>query len=565
MMDDRFSAQLRQHLLNTADERPADGRLAAIIEGVADTPQRHPLVSRLPRFRGRTDPFRSSAMRFGLIAIALIIAILGAALAVGVGQPGRTVFDGTWMSIDSGDGSTQTLRVAAGISPAVRFVDDFASGAACMADEIKIFTMDGTGTIADDRLDVVWPHGGGCGSVKVVVGPGSYTYDQATDTIVDGEALRWTRVEGSVLPPSSAPTTEPNVMPPPPSAPPTAHPGETTFASTVHGFSMGVPPGWQTRPATEPWGGGQLDFDSPAADVIFDPKYGDGLYLLVASQSFNGMSEDEWSGEVLAWTCPESPGEFWSWRVDEAYSFQRGPCNSGSIVATDTRGYLIRSVASSTEPGLVETYAWDWLKRVLETVDLRPDEAIDPPGSGAPVPRCADIAAGGTYGNRFGTPKLSATVPVVSQSQWQGYRDEFALARACPFGGPIRITASMVDAVIDHACDPWTRSPVGFGTLTEAAEVIVAQPGHRSSEPTEVTIADRAALRLEISTEGSACSDGIGLWYGNEFSLDEDAIVYLVEMDGDTLAIAVWYDPSQTTPAQLAEAESIVASIQNER
>jgi hypothetical protein len=74
-----------------------------------------------------------------------------------------------------------------------------------------------------------------------------------------------------------------------------------------------------------------------------------------------------------------------------------------------------------------------------------------------------------------------------------------------------------------------------------------------------------AALRLEVSVEGSTCTDGIGLWYGNEFSLDRDAIVYLVEMDGDTLAIVVWYTRSQTSPAQLVEAEAIVDSIQIER
>jgi hypothetical protein len=255
----------------------------------------------------------------------------------------------------------------------------------------------------------------------------------------------------------------------------------------------------------------------------------------------------------------------WSWRVDGASSWQQGPCNSGSIISTDTRGYVIRLVASSNDPGLADTYDWDWLKPVLETVDLRPGDAIDPPDAGKPVPRCADIAAGATYTNRFGTPKLAATVPVGAESSWQGYRDGFSLGNTCPFGEPIRIDASIVDAVIDDACEPWTRSPVGFGTLAEAAQAIVAQPGHGTSEPTEVTIAGHTALRLEISTEGSTCTDGIGLWAGNEFPLDRNAIVYLVDMDGDTVAIAVWYVRSQTTPAQLAEAEAIVASIQIER
>jgi hypothetical protein len=123
----------------------------------------------------------------------------------------------------------------------------------------------------------------------------------------------------------------------------------------------------------------------------------------------------------------------------------------------------------------------------------------------------------------------------------------------------------MVDAVIDEACDPWTRSPVDFATLAEAAEAIAGQAGHRTSEPTKVSIGGHAALRLEISTEGSTCSDGIGLWYGNEFSLDRDAIVYLVDMDGETLAVAVWYDRSRTTGAELGEAEAIVDSIKIDR
>jgi hypothetical protein len=29
------------------------------------------------------------------------------------------------------------------------------------------------------------------------------------------------------------------------------------------------------------------------------------------------------------------------------------------------------------EPGLAETYGWDWHKVVLETVDLHPEEALD--------------------------------------------------------------------------------------------------------------------------------------------------------------------------------------------
>ncbi|HSL76057.1 MAG TPA: hypothetical protein VK867_03860, partial [Candidatus Limnocylindrales bacterium] len=341
---------------------------------------------------------------------------------------------------------------------------------------------------------------------------------------------------------------------------PTPHPGEARFTSTIHGFSMGIPPGWATRPASEPWGGEPLDFDSPAADIVFDPAYGDGLYLVVASQPFSQMSEDQWTANVFEWTCPEGRGEFWSWQVDGVYASQRGPCNSGSLIATDTRGYLIRLVASD-RAGIADD--WEWVKPVLETVDLRAEDAIDPPSVGAPVPKCADIDAGTTYSNRFGVPKLAATVPLGAKSSWQGYRDGFEIGSgSCPYGRPVRITASQVDAVIDGACDPWTESPVAFKTVAEAAEVIAGQIGHRTSEPTEATIAGHAALRLEISAAGSPCVDGIGLWYANEFGLDQDAIVYLVDVDGETLAIGVWYVRAQSTPAQVAEAEAIVASIQ---
>ena len=112
MMNDRFSAELRQHMLDTANERPGDGRLAAIVEGVAVTDQRHPLVTRLRWDRTGLDLFPSRAMRFGLIVAALIVAVVGAALFA-VGQARRTPFEGTWSSTDPADGSAQTLVVSA--------------------------------------------------------------------------------------------------------------------------------------------------------------------------------------------------------------------------------------------------------------------------------------------------------------------------------------------------------------------------------------------------------------------------------------------------------------------
>jgi hypothetical protein len=90
MMNDRFSTELRQHLLATADERPAEGRLAAIVESVAATAQRPAALAWLTWFPTRMGPFPSAAVRYGLIALALIVATV-AAVALAGGQPRRSV------------------------------------------------------------------------------------------------------------------------------------------------------------------------------------------------------------------------------------------------------------------------------------------------------------------------------------------------------------------------------------------------------------------------------------------------------------------------------------------
>ena len=437
---------------------------------------------------------------------------------------------------------------------------------------MKVFTAEGSGQIIDDRLDASFPDGGGCGSVKVDIAL-RLVHDAETDSLRDQDGLRWLRIQDgdrratpsqvTASQPTASRLAAPSVDPqsPPTSLAPTPHPGEATFTSRIHGFSMGVPAGWQTRAATKPWTGGQLDFDSPEADIIFDPATGDGLYLIAASQSFSGMSGDEWRASVLQWTCPGDGGhEFWGWRVDGVHSEQFGPCNSGSIIQTDTRGYLFRLVSPRAEKlGLTDT--WDSLKPVLETVDLRPQDAIDPPGADKPLPPCAEIAAGATYTNRFGSPKLTATVPVGARSAWQGFRDAFELGGRCL--GPISITASTVDTVLTDPCDPTAGVGGIVTTPAEAAEAMAAHIGHRTSERTDVAVDGHDALRLEISTEGSTCTDPFGVWPGTEVQPGQDAIIYLVDTGGEhPLGIGLWYNASETTPAQLAEAEAIVASIQ---
>lgn len=130
MMNDRFSAQLRKHLLDTADERPADGRLEAIDERVAVTAQRPRLVARLGWFPGRVDPFASGAVRYALIAAAVIVAIVAAALAAGVGSPSASGALGgiVHYQLDGAPATTEVDAVADGVSVSGTAVTTFRGG-----------------------------------------------------------------------------------------------------------------------------------------------------------------------------------------------------------------------------------------------------------------------------------------------------------------------------------------------------------------------------------------------------------------------------------------------------
>jgi hypothetical protein len=175
----------------------------------------------------------------------------------------------------------------------------------------------------------------------------------------------------------------PTVGPAAPASPP---PLTERLESPRNGFSMVYPAGWQTRPATEPWTDGELTFDSPAADVIFDPALEGRVYLALASLPradiivnrppdggpFSGNESDLMQRAGM----PCDGGGGGSFTVDgfRAFDFQcRGPASVG--IMTPTRGYVIKLVVE--EAGLLETYDLPSFGAVLETVDLRPEEALD--------------------------------------------------------------------------------------------------------------------------------------------------------------------------------------------
>lgn len=199
-MNDRFASQLRWHLHETADDRPAEDQLARVLDGVATTTQRHPAAARLTWDPGRLGHIASVTIRYGLIAAALLLAALaGAGLGGGAPRP-TSVFEGTWITIDPGDGSGMTLVVGPGLTPDVYFEDGYATGRACTDDAVKRFTARGTAAITDHQLVATFPDGGGCG-LRTVEVRGEFEYDPRGDMLIDQDRAIWSRALGE--PPES--------------------------------------------------------------------------------------------------------------------------------------------------------------------------------------------------------------------------------------------------------------------------------------------------------------------------------------------------------------------------
>jgi hypothetical protein len=342
----------------------------------------------------------STLAKLGATAVAVaVVGVVGLSLVWGPGfgpADARSPFLGTWISTSDDDGGTQTMTVERSAADTVTIVVTDPIASVC---DSTPSTMTGNGSVEGNHLVIPAPDyrcddgsepqltSGEITPVNEFLRNLTYVRDPERNILTVAGTDVWHRPGSAMLTPE--PTSEPAAETSP-TPRPSPRPGQTTFTSTIHGIWIDYPSGWETRPATEPWTGGELNFDSPAADVIFDPRFDDRLYLVLASQPYGravappggpaGDGADAWRNGVLAWICPSAPpfGEFWSWKVDGFRSEQFG-CNSGSLIQTDSRGYLIRLVASSDEPGLAETYDWDWLVPVLATVDLRPEEAVDAP------------------------------------------------------------------------------------------------------------------------------------------------------------------------------------------
>ena len=192
-MNEPFAIEVRRHLLDTADERPADGQLDTVLRLTALERQQRPWFVRLRWLLSPVAPFANGWLRYAVVVALLVIAAaFVAVMAGGSSPPGRTVFEGTWVSTDPADDSAQTLVVGGGLTPSVHFEDAFSIMCSINGDTTTLFLMDGTGQIQFERMIVDYGPGG-CVTWRVDPSRAFLMYDGPTDTLVDQDGLSWHR------------------------------------------------------------------------------------------------------------------------------------------------------------------------------------------------------------------------------------------------------------------------------------------------------------------------------------------------------------------------------------
>jgi hypothetical protein len=510
MMNDRFSVQLRQHLLETANERPADGQLATIVGDVAATPQRRPLIAWLPGLQGRVGPF-PAAVRFGLIALALVLAAVAGAILAGGGPPRpSTPFEGTWTTTDVPDGSTMNLYVGAGPTPTVRFEDLHATGDVCRNDAVKVFIADGVGEIAGRRLEVTFPNGGGCGLETVSIGA-RYIHDPDADRLTDQDGLTWTRVRGDK---ASVPTLAPE------SSPGTVFEGRWTATDVPDGSTLTLIVGAGTAPV-----------------VQFQDDLATGA----------GCA----AGPVKVFRA-DGVGEILSTRLVVSYP-DGGGCGLTLVPIAGVYDYDVNTDTLRDADFVI------WA-RVPPGVDPAP--TLRPAPSRAPAPTlaggCIDLTHGGTYTapDMAGAMSVTAIVPGTPVFPWYGSRDGFDMTGSCKEGSPMGFHASGATSVNDGGC---MSSSADVTDFANAIARLDAPKGNDISDRIDLTIDGHPAARYDISNL-STCP-GFGLWDGTILGAGETGSIYVIDVDGVLLAIELNRDGSQT-PAEFEETYTIIASLQ---
>ena len=178
--------------------------------------------------------------------------------------------------------------------------------------------------------------------------------------------------------PSPSPSSSPAAETSPSATPlPTAPPLSQTFDSTIGGISISYPEGWTTQAATQ-----QATvaigaaFGAPNADFMYDPVRTSNLFIQLMSMELGATTAAEWITESTPLVECTSTEPF---TVDGiAGAICAGGGGTVALVSTGGRGYVIILYASGDEGWLDQVYDRAWFETVLATVQLRPEDAINP-------------------------------------------------------------------------------------------------------------------------------------------------------------------------------------------
>ena len=180
------------------------------------------------------------------------------------------------------------------------------------------------------------------------------------------------------------PTASPEPSPSPSATPTPAPPLTQSFTSTLHGISLSYPEGWTAQAATGPWTDRTfpLEFGEPHADFLYDPMLTYNLFLTIASQPIGDSTPEDWAAAQMA--SDEGCTATEPIAVDGATGLiGTGECTI-AVVTTAGRGYWIQLYASGDDPVAVGAYDRAWFEEVLATVQLHPEDAVDPGPSSSP-------------------------------------------------------------------------------------------------------------------------------------------------------------------------------------
>ena len=153
----------------------------------------------------------------------------------------------------------------------------------------------------------------------------------------------------------------------------------------MHGISLSYPEGWTAQSGDRALDGSHV---SPSTSVRPTPtccttRPDDHLFLTIASQPIGDATPEEWIAAQMA--SDEGCTATEPIDVDGAAGLIGAEGCDVAVVTTAGRGYWIQLYTSDDDPRAVAPYDRAWFEEVLATVQLLPEDAVDPEAVVLPV------------------------------------------------------------------------------------------------------------------------------------------------------------------------------------